>query len=37
VINPETNEPLRINDDKGKPIKYQIVAKNSYTAPREIE
>jgi hypothetical protein len=37
LINPETNEPLRINDDKGKPIKYQIVAKNSYTAPREIE
>jgi VWFA-related protein len=37
LINPETNEPLRINDDKGKPIKYQIVAKNGYTAPREIE
>jgi Ca-activated chloride channel family protein len=37
LINPETNEPLRINDDKGKPIKYQIVAKNSYTAPREVE
>ncbi|HEV2201918.1 MAG TPA: VWA domain-containing protein [Bryobacteraceae bacterium] len=37
LINPETNEPLRINDDKGKPIKYQIVAKNGYTAPRAVE
>ena len=37
LINPETNEPLRINDDKGKPIKYQIVAKSGYTAPREVE
>jgi VWFA-related protein len=37
LINPETNEPLRINDDKGKPIKYQIVAKTGYTAPREVE
>ena len=23
LINPETNEPLRLNDDKGKPIKYK--------------
>lgn len=37
LINPETNEPLRINDDKGKPIKYQIVAKSGYTAPRTVE
>jgi VWFA-related protein len=37
LINPETNEPLRINDDKGKAIKYQIVAKTGYTAPREVE
>jgi len=37
LINPETNELLRINDDKGKPIKYQIVAKNGYTAPRAVE
>jgi VWFA-related protein len=37
LINPATNEPLRINDDKGKPIKYQIVAKNGYTAPRTVE
>jgi len=37
LINPTTNEPLRINDDKGKAVKYQIVAKNGYTAPREVE
>jgi VWFA-related protein len=37
LINPETNEPIRLNDDKGKPIKYKIVAKTGYTAPREVE
>lgn len=37
LINPETNEPVRINDDKGKAIKYKIVAKTGYTAPREVE
>ena len=37
LINPETNEPVRINDNKGKAIKYKIVAKTGYTAPREVE
>ena len=37
LVNPATNEPLRITDEKGKPIKYSIVAKNGYTAPREVE
>jgi Ca-activated chloride channel homolog len=37
LINPTTNEPLRILDEKNKPIKYQIVAKAGYTAPREVE
>lgn len=37
LVNPTTNEPLRITDEKGKPIKYQIIAKNGYTAPREVE
>ena len=37
LVNPETNEPLRVVDEKGKPIKYQIVAKNGYTAPRKVE
>jgi VWFA-related protein len=33
----DNNEPLRVADEKGKPIKYQIVAKTGYTAPREVE
>jgi VWFA-related protein len=37
LVNPATNEPLRIVDEKGKPIKYQIIAKAGYTAPREVE
>jgi len=37
LVNPATNEPLRMTDEKGKPIKYQIIAKNGYTAPREVE
>jgi Ca-activated chloride channel family protein len=37
LVNPATNEPLRVTDEKGKPIKYQIVAKQGYTAPREVE
>jgi VWFA-related protein len=37
LVNPATNEPLRITDEKGKPLKYQIIAKNGYTAPREVE
>jgi Ca-activated chloride channel family protein len=37
LVNPATNEPLLIKDEKGKPIKYQIVAKAGYKAPREVE
>ncbi|HLJ18494.1 MAG TPA: VWA domain-containing protein [Bryobacteraceae bacterium] len=37
LVNPATNEPLRVVDEKGKPIKYQIIAKAGYTAPREVE
>jgi Ca-activated chloride channel family protein len=37
LIDPETNQPLRVNDEKGKAIKYQIVAKPGYTAPRPVE
>jgi len=32
-----SREPLRITDEKGKPIKYSIVAKQGYMAPREVE
>jgi Ca-activated chloride channel family protein len=37
LVNPATNEPLPIKDEKGKPIKYQILAKAGYTAPRTVE
>ena len=37
LVNPENDEPLRIVDEKGKPMKYQIIAKAGYTAPREVE
>jgi hypothetical protein len=37
LVNPSTNEPLRVTDEKGKPVKYQIIAKAGYTAPREVE
>lgn len=37
LVNPATNEPLRVTDEKNKPIKYQIVAKAGYTAPRAVE
>ena len=31
------NEPLPVKDEKGKPIKYQIIAKAGYKAPRAVE
>jgi Ca-activated chloride channel family protein len=38
LVNPGTNEPLKILDQKtGKPIKYTILAKTGYTAPRAVE
>lgn len=37
LINPATGDPLRIVDEKGKPIKYSVVAKSGYNAPREVE
>jgi Ca-activated chloride channel homolog len=37
LINPETNEPLRITNEKGKAIKYQVIAKAGYKAPREVD
>jgi Ca-activated chloride channel family protein len=37
LINPETNEPLRIVNEKGKAVKYSIVAKAGYNGPREVE
>ena len=37
LVDPETNEPLRVVDEKSKPMKYQFIAKQGYTAPREVE
>lgn len=37
LVNPETNEPLKIVDQKNKAIKYRIVSKLGYTAPRTVE
>jgi VWFA-related protein len=37
LVNPATNQPLPVKDEKGKPIKYQIVAKAGYKAPRAVE
>ena len=37
LVNPQTGDPLKITDEKGKPMKYQVVAKAGYQAPREVE
>jgi VWFA-related protein len=37
LVNPATNEPLRITNEKGKAIKYQIIAKAGYKAPRAVD
>jgi VWFA-related protein len=37
LVDPKTGEPVRMTDDKGKPFKYTIVAKQGYTAPRAVE
>ncbi len=37
LVDPANNQPLRVSDEKGKPVKYTIVAKSGYTAPREVE
>ena len=37
LVNPATNEPLRVVDEKQKPIKYQVIARQGYKAPRAVE
>jgi hypothetical protein len=37
LVNPQTGEPLKITDEKQKPMKYTVIAKPGYTAPREVE
>jgi Ca-activated chloride channel family protein len=36
LVNPSTNEPLRIVEN-GKAVKYQILAKAGYKAPRDVD
>jgi len=33
----EGGQPLRVVDERGKPIRYQIIHKTGYVAPREVE
>ncbi|HEY7333950.1 MAG TPA: VWA domain-containing protein [Bryobacteraceae bacterium] len=37
LVNPENNQPLRVVDEKQKPVKYEVRAKPGYTAPRAVE
>ena len=37
LVDSTTNQPLKVVDEKQKPIKYQIIAKQGYTAPRAVE
>jgi Ca-activated chloride channel homolog len=37
LVNPATNEQLAVKDEKGKPVKYSIVTKSGYKAPRPVE
>ena len=37
LVDPRTSKDLRITDQKGKNVKYSILAKAGYTAPREVE
>ena len=37
LVDPSTGETLRVVDEKGKPMKYTVLAKAGYTAPREVE
>jgi len=37
LVDPATNQPLKITDEKQKPLKYTIMAKGGYKAPRAIE
>jgi hypothetical protein len=37
LVNPDTNEPFRVTNQKGKNIKYQVLAKAGYKAPHEVD
>ncbi len=37
VVQPGTNKPLIVKDQKGKDVKYQVLARDGYTARHEVE
>jgi Ca-activated chloride channel homolog len=37
LVNPGTNEAIVLKDEKGKPIKYSVIAKPGYKAPHAVE
>ena len=37
LVDPATGNALKMTDQKGKPIKYSVIAKAGYTAPHEVE
>ncbi len=37
LVNPATNEPLKIVNQKNKPVKYSVIAKAGYNAPKAVE
>ena len=37
LVDPATNNPVNLKDEKGKPIKYSVIAKSGYKAPRAVE
>ena len=37
LVQTNTTAPLRMVNEKGKPFKYQVIAKAGYKAPREVE
>ena len=36
LVNPQ-GDPLKVSDEKGKPVKYRIICKAGYTAPHTVE
>lgn len=37
LVDPKNNEPMRLQDEKGKPLKFTIYAKSGYTAPKAVD
>jgi hypothetical protein len=36
LVDPQTGDALRVSEG-GKPVKYEVITKAGYTAPREVE